>query len=223
MAIAMGMLRNSAAGAGETSTRRISSVAYADELIASELKMASAFFLFSRSPISSWIDRRPAEHHVADALEARDRWRCGGRTRTRARRACPGPSSGSTGRAAARRGRADRPACGRAATASSSPAGSDALGSAHRLDHRPYCSVARGAAASLRCAISFWTSLDRILDAAPLERPLVRVEQHRAGARITVARLADAAGIDDRALAAELEVSRRRRPGWPPSGRPCSR
>ena len=34
-------------------TRRISSVAYADELIASELKMARAFFLASHSPISS--------------------------------------------------------------------------------------------------------------------------------------------------------------------------
>src|SRR5512132_2509261 len=46
----------SAPAPASTSTRRISSVAYADELIASELKIASAFFFESRSEISSWIE-----------------------------------------------------------------------------------------------------------------------------------------------------------------------
>ena len=43
-----------------TRTRRISSVAYADELMASELKIASAFVFDRRSPTSSsFASRRP--------------------------------------------------------------------------------------------------------------------------------------------------------------------
>ena len=49
-------------------TRRISSVAYADELIASELKIASAFFFDSRSPISSSdASGRPEEQRLGRA------------------------------------------------------------------------------------------------------------------------------------------------------------
>jgi hypothetical protein len=48
--------RNSALAPATRSTRRISSVAYAEELIASELKIARAFVLLSRSPISSSVD-----------------------------------------------------------------------------------------------------------------------------------------------------------------------
>jgi hypothetical protein len=53
MAMATGRLSSSALAPATTSTRRISSVAYADELMASELKMASAFFFVRRSSISS--------------------------------------------------------------------------------------------------------------------------------------------------------------------------
>ena len=56
MAPAMGRLRKSAPVPARTRTRRISSVAYADELIGSELKIASALVFDSRSPISSWIE-----------------------------------------------------------------------------------------------------------------------------------------------------------------------
>ena len=49
--------RKSALAPARTRTRRISSVAYADELMASELKMASAFGFESRSPISSSLER----------------------------------------------------------------------------------------------------------------------------------------------------------------------
>ena len=56
MAIAIGRLTNNALAPASTRTRRISSVAYADELMASELKIASAIFLDSRSLMSSWID-----------------------------------------------------------------------------------------------------------------------------------------------------------------------
>ena len=51
--MATGMLRISALAPAKTRTRRISSVAYADELMASELKIASAFFFARRSPMSS--------------------------------------------------------------------------------------------------------------------------------------------------------------------------
>jgi hypothetical protein len=53
IAMATGMLRISALAPANTRTRRISSVAYADELMASELKIASAFFFARRSPMSS--------------------------------------------------------------------------------------------------------------------------------------------------------------------------
>jgi hypothetical protein len=56
IAIATSRLRISAAAPASTRTRRISSVAYADELMASELKIASAFVFDSRSPISAALD-----------------------------------------------------------------------------------------------------------------------------------------------------------------------
>src|SRR4051812_4535207 len=48
-------------------------------------------------------------------------------------------------------------------------------------------------------------ALDRVRDAVPRERLLVRVEDHRAGPRIAVTRLPDAARVSDDALAPELE------------------
>ena len=53
MAMAISIETSSAAAPARIRTRRISSVAYAEELMASELKIARAFFLDSRSPISS--------------------------------------------------------------------------------------------------------------------------------------------------------------------------
>jgi hypothetical protein len=55
MPIATGsdQIRAAAPAPARMNARTISSVAYADELIASELKIASAFFFGSRSPSSS--------------------------------------------------------------------------------------------------------------------------------------------------------------------------
>jgi hypothetical protein len=53
MAMLISIPKARAAAPPRMRTRRISSVAYADELIASELKMASAFVLLSRSPSSA--------------------------------------------------------------------------------------------------------------------------------------------------------------------------
>ena len=53
MAIEMGVDSSRAPAPATRRTRRISSVAYADELIGSELKIARAFFLDRRSLISS--------------------------------------------------------------------------------------------------------------------------------------------------------------------------
>ena len=57
MAIETWIERKSALAPARTRTRRISSVAYADELMASELKIARAFGFDRRSPISSSLDR----------------------------------------------------------------------------------------------------------------------------------------------------------------------
>ena len=57
IARAIGTDQTTAAPPARTRIRRISSEAYADELIASELKTASAFGLESRSPISSSLAR----------------------------------------------------------------------------------------------------------------------------------------------------------------------
>ena len=56
IAIETSIEAKSAAAPASTRTRRISSVAYAEELIASELKIARALTLDRRSPISSWMD-----------------------------------------------------------------------------------------------------------------------------------------------------------------------
>src|SRR3954449_10167294 len=56
MAIDTWIDRNSALAPPSRRTRMISSVAYADELIASELKIARALVFDSRSPISSSVD-----------------------------------------------------------------------------------------------------------------------------------------------------------------------
>ena len=57
MAIETSIDSSNAAVPPRIRTRRISSVAYADEEIASELKIASAFFLLSRSSISASLAR----------------------------------------------------------------------------------------------------------------------------------------------------------------------
>jgi hypothetical protein len=52
-------------------TRRISSVAYADELIASELKIASALVLLSRSPSSASLASGRPKNRPRTAAKAR--------------------------------------------------------------------------------------------------------------------------------------------------------
>ena len=87
MATAIGRLRISAPVPARTRTRTISSVAYADEEMASELKIARAFGFESRSPMSSWIERgrpktiarnranaRPALVRGADAASRATSW-----------------------------------------------------------------------------------------------------------------------------------------------------
>src|SRR6476659_2327170 len=82
--------RASAATPPRIRTRRISSVAYADELIASELKIARAFFFERRSPISSSLARgRPRS-----SAFARDQARpaaVGGTNAASFAVSCPGP------------------------------------------------------------------------------------------------------------------------------------
>ena len=105
---ATGRLRNSAPAPARTRTRRISSVAYAEELIGSELKIASAL-VFDRRSRDLLVDRqRPAEQDAADPREERGPPASAAPTPPPWRRACPRACTGSTPRAAARCGPAGR-------------------------------------------------------------------------------------------------------------------
>ena len=181
--------------------------------MASELKMASAFFLDRRSPSSSSLARgRPTRKpaHRRQRLPVPARRRAGGLL---GRELARGRCSGSTARAGARRGPVGRRACGPGAVA------------VHRSSSRPQTPCARRSASRPgrpASTIAAWTAAMSYGDAMPASRPRRQGRGCSSSRRVAVARLADAAGVEQGPHAGDGQLVAVARPDHGRCDRPSS-